>query len=311
MGSFDPRMSVHGEEAEAHHDKEPSHPMGILSGTLWQLTTILIVFMIVIGFVAVVPGGPALRTVGDPLGSSAAVGFTDVNLFGIQIPQVSELVIFIALIIIMMLSLFVAAGALGWAFTALSRGVAEAQAAPHTPLTRQLLELPSGAAGESEAATPTRPTFPSMVYNALFAVAAVLAFIILYQFVMPVIANNILGNGTILRLADDAKLLLSLAGAFAIASFAVRPPGFLMFLGVFLAMALALYPIFYHVAVGLVYLAFPSIGPITPEVQRVAASLLNAIIIPLLILRPKFLTRLIGRLARWLAGVLRWVGTVK
>jgi hypothetical protein len=308
MGGFDPRMSVHGEPADTPEDTEPAKPGALLTSTIWQITSILLIFMVVIGFVAVIPFGPALTITSDPVASRTQVGFVDIDLFGIQIPQVSELVIFIVLIIIMMVSLAVVAGAIGWAFYAMARGVASAQATPHTPLGRQLLEFAPGEA--VEAAAPARRTIPAPAAYVLFAIATVCIYYIVFQFIMPAVTSpNALGS--IVPFAPDAVWQLSLAIALGVAAAVVRPPNPLMFWAVFAAMAFALYPIFYHVAVGLVYLAFPSIGPITAEFQRVLASLLNAIIIPLLILRPKWFSRFIGRVARLLARFLRWVGTVK
>ncbi|MBE0690897.1 MAG: hypothetical protein IH587_12335 [Anaerolineae bacterium] len=113
-------------------------------------------------------------------------------------------------------------------------------------------------------------------------------------------------------IADDARLLFSVAGALALAAEIARPRNILMPLAVFGAMATFLYPLFYHVLVGLVYTAvLPSFGPGSQETQRVLASLLSALIIPLIILRPLWVTRLIGRIARVLASFLRWIGTVK
>ena len=113
-------------------------------------------------------------------------------------------------------------------------------------------------------------------------------------------------------IADDARLLFSVAGALALAAGIARPRNNLMPLAVYGAMAAFLYPLFYHVLVGLVYTAvFPSFGEGTQEFQRVIVSLLNALIIPLIILRPLWVTRLIGRIARLLARFLRWVGTVR
>jgi hypothetical protein len=308
MGGFDPRMSAHGEgHEEEHTPAEEPKPIALLSSTLWQLTTLLIVGLLVIAAVAWVPFGPALTITADPVASTTGIGFFDVNLFGIEIPQVSELVVFIAFIAIMMLSLLVVAGLLGRAFFGLAQGVATAQATPVSVMERQLFELPPG-----EAAAPAgQKGLPEALSITLFISAAIAIGLITYNVIMPIIATNVLGDGDILVLAEDAKFWLSVAAGLGLAAAIVRPRGNLMALAVYGAIAAALYPIFYHVAVGLVYLAFPSIGPITAEVQRQAASILNALLIPLLILRPKWITRFIGRVARELAKFLRWVGTVK
>ncbi len=313
MGGFDPRMSVHGEEAE-HHDEaeETPKPMALLASSTWQLVTLLIGFILVIAAIAWLPFGPALTITADPVASRTGIGFVDVELFGIQIPQVSELVIFAAFVIIMILSLVAVAGFIGWLFFSLSRGVAQAQATPYTPLDRQLFQLPSGQAvieGDVPAA-PARRGIPDAMRTPLFFIVAAAAFAVLYLLVMPIIAENVLG--AIVPIADDARFFFSLAGALAIGAAVAQPQGNLMALAVYLAAAFALYPIFYHVLVGLVYTAvFPNFGEGTQEAQRVVVSWLNALIIPLLVLRPVWVSRAVGRVARVLANFLRWVGTVR
>jgi hypothetical protein len=302
MGGFDPRMSVHGEgHEEEAHEEEPK-PTELLGGTIWQLTTLLIGFVLILVAFAWIPGGPRLTITADPAASTVGIGYFDLNLFGIQIPQVSELVIFIAFFIIMMLSLFVLAGALGAGFHSLARGVANAQAVQHTPMERQLFELPSGLpATETASATAARPRFSEPVANILFFAILVVGFFVIYSLIMPIVINNILGD--VLVILDDTRFFFSIAGALALAAGIARPPNILTPAAVFLAIAALLYPIFYHVAIGLVIAS--------PEIVRVIASAVNALLIPLLLLRPKFVTFVVGRGARIAANVLRWVGTVK
>ena len=307
MGGFDPRMSVHGEAAEHHDEAEgEAKPAAILGSTIWQLTTILIVFMIVIGFVAWLPGGPRLTVTDNALASPVQVGYFDLTL-GDQVVQVSELVVFIVFIIIMMVSLLLAAGAVGAVFFGLARGVANAAVATHTPMERQLFELPAGAA-VSEAAPAAG--LPDWTRNLVFVGVFLAAFAALWLLIVPFVSDQIMA--TFVMIADDARLLFSVAGALALAAGIARPRNILMPLAVFGAMVTFLYPLFYHVLVGLVYTAvLPSFGPGSQETQRVLASLLSALIIPLIILRPLWVTRLIGRIARVLASFLRWIGTVK
>src|SRR5262245_26698734 len=45
MGAFNPAMSVHGEEAEAHHeevDPDNAPPRHLLTSSVWSLTTIVL-----------------------------------------------------------------------------------------------------------------------------------------------------------------------------------------------------------------------------------------------------------------------------
>ncbi|MCL4248399.1 MAG: hypothetical protein KJ065_09675 [Anaerolineae bacterium] len=307
IGGFDPRMSVHGEAAAHEEEAEgEAKPIQLLGSSIWQLTTILIVFMIVIGFVAWLPGGPRLTVTDNALASPVQIGFFELAL-GDQIIPVSELVVFIVFIIIMMISLLLAAGALGAVFFSLSRGIANAAVAPQTTMERQLFELPAGApTGE---AAP-QAGMPDWTRNIVFVVVFLAAFAALWLLIVPFVSDQILA--TFVPIADDARLLFSVAGALALAAGIARPRNNLMPLAVYGAMAAFLYPLFYHVLVGLVYTAvFPSFGEGTQEVQRVIVSLLNALIIPLIILRPLWVTRLIGRIARLLARFLRWVGTVR
>jgi hypothetical protein len=310
MGGFDPRMSVHGEEAhdDTHADVTPS-PLALNSSITWKLTTLLILVGLVIFVIAAVPFGPALTITDVPEASLTSVGYTDLELFGIEIPQVSQLTLFIAFVVIMMLSLFVVAGGLGWLFFSASKGIANAAVVEHTPMGRQLFELPSGATEQATAEQPKASGLPASLSIPVFLVVAIVGFLVTYFVIMPIVSGNILAG--IVPIAEDTRLFFSIAAGLAAGAAIGRPRGNLMFWAVFLAFAAFLYPIFYHVAIGLVYLAFPSIGPITAEFQRVLLSIVNALLIPLIVLRPKWITFAAGRAARILANFLRWVGTVK
>src|SRR5690606_22454241 len=48
MGGFDPKMSVHGEHAEAVVEEVPT-PSRMLSASIWQISTLLLVVLIVLG----------------------------------------------------------------------------------------------------------------------------------------------------------------------------------------------------------------------------------------------------------------------
>jgi hypothetical protein len=308
MGGFDPRMSAHGEEAHDEHADVTPTPLALNSSIVWKLTTLLIVVGLIIFVIAAVPFGPALTVTEVPEASRTAVGFSDFELFGIEIPQVSQLTLFIAFVVIMMLSLFAVAGGLGWIFFSASKGIANAAVVEHTPMERQLFELPAGE-GAQAADEPKASGLPAALSIPVFLVVAIVGFVVTYFIIMPIVSGNILAG--IVPIAEDTRLFFSIAAGLAAGAAIGRPRGSLMFWAVFLAFAAFLYPIFYHVAIGLVYLAFPSIGPITAEFQRTLLSIVNALIIPILILRPKWVTFAAGRAARILANFLRWVGTVK
>jgi Na+-transporting methylmalonyl-CoA/oxaloacetate decarboxylase gamma subunit len=316
MGGFDPRMSVHGEEHEAEpaaHEEAPAKPFALLSSTIFQLSTLLIVVLVVLFFIALLPFGPSLTVTEAPLASRTAVGFWEVTAFG-QTFLLSKLVVFIGFIIFMMASLLVAAGGIGWAMNQLAKGVVNAQAVPYTPLTRQLVELPAGGSAAAapldvEAAPPAPASgIPDSARLPLFVVLAAAIFAVMYLVIMPATRTLLAG---VVPLADDTMWMWSLAAALGIGASIARPQNWVQPLAIYLSLVFLLYPIFYHVAIGLVYLAFPSIGPVTPEVQRVLISWINVLLIPALILRPKWISIAIGRVARTLARFLRWVGTVR
>lgn len=313
MGGFDPRMSVHGEEHEVEHEpaaEVPAKPFALLSSTVFQLTTILIIVLLLLFLVALLPFGPALTITKVPLASTTAIGFWEVTAFG-QTFLLSEFVVFILFIIIMMVSLLVAAGAIGWVMSYLAKGVVNAQAVSYTPLTRQLVELPAGdlaALPAGESAPAAKSAIPDGARLPLFVALAVAIFAVMYAVVMPAFRQLLTG---VVPVADDTMWMWSLSAALGIGASIARPKNWVQLAAIYLSLVLLLYPIFYHVAVGLVYLAFPSIGPITPQVQRVAASLINALLIPALILRPKWVSIAVGRIARLLARFLRWVGNVR
>ncbi len=315
MGGFDPRMSAHGEEHEEEHAEPaaetPAKPFALLSSSIFQITTLLIGGLLLLFFVALLPGGPTLTITQVPLASTTAIGFWEVAAFG-QTFLLSEFVVFILFFIIMMVSLLVAAGAIGWVMTSLTKGVVNARAVSYTPLTRQLVELPAGnvaALADGEAApAQAQSAIPDGARMPLFIALAVGIFAGMYLVIMPAFRQLMAG---VVPIADDTMWMWSLSAALGIGASIARPKHWVQPLAIYLSIVLLLYPIFYHVAVGLVYLAFPSIGPVTPEVQRVAASLVNALLIPALILRPKWVSIAVGRIARLLARFLRWVGTVK
>jgi hypothetical protein len=284
MGGFDPRMSVHGEEAEHAHDEEevPDKPTGYLTEAIWQLTTILLVALLVLFAVAWFPGGFTLRTTEVPDASLTSVGFVNMNVFGVEFEGVSQLVLFIAFIMIMMVSLGVVAGGIGFAMYALSGGIANAAATKFTPFGGQLFEYPTGE-------DAPKPSIPLPLTIAAFAGITIVVFIVMMQFIMPVVTGpNVLG--VVIPFRNDAIILFSLAAGLGAAAAIIKPRFWLMPLAVYAALVCLLYPIFYHVAIGLV---IPS-----PEALRVIVSLVNALLIPLLIIRPLWLLKVTGVLTR-------------
>ncbi len=144
MGGFDPRMNVHGEE---HHEEEAEaeeEPRALLSGYIWQVAFWTILGVLAIGAVAFLPQGPSIQNVREPEGNVAAVGFvrfgdiyqptreflqtaTGLDLLpplasNLAQVEVSYLVLLVVFFIITMLSLFVAAGVIGFLIHYFARG---------------------------------------------------------------------------------------------------------------------------------------------------------------------------------------------
>ncbi len=80
MGAFDPKMSVHGEghDEEAHHEEEEATPASILGGIGWQMTALLIGFIVFLAAISF-PGFITLTTTADPIASATQVGFIPVQ----------------------------------------------------------------------------------------------------------------------------------------------------------------------------------------------------------------------------------------
>ncbi len=135
IGAFDPRLSVHGSEEveEAVHEElaeAASKPRSILTGSIWQVTILLLVFLLIVTGFAVIPGGLSLTQTVDPGASTTMVGYTEMALpFGGPTIEVSSLVIFAVFVIWALLSLIVAAGIIAYIVSFLSRGVIEVKAA--------------------------------------------------------------------------------------------------------------------------------------------------------------------------------------
>jgi Na+-transporting methylmalonyl-CoA/oxaloacetate decarboxylase gamma subunit len=289
MGAFDPKMNLHGEEAERELERlaqEEPPPDKILFGTVWQLVTLTVLGFIVLMAFAVL-SGLTLITTKDPLASMIAVGYFEMELFG-QTIQVTQLVVFVIFLIVAFVSLALVAGAIGWLFTFLSRGIKEAETIPLTAKPAPALAsaaaagaLPAGAGATvpEAAAEPSKPRFlpnltPRMVLpdkklrRGLFGWIAWLALIpvrVIYHFLRP--------NKDKPSRLDWIIALLGFAILTAI-----------------------LYLFFYYVAIGLIF-------PTLPALELI--SLANAVLIALLLWRPKYVLQLNGMIAGLIARVLR------
>ncbi|MCC6803270.1 MAG: hypothetical protein IT319_10320 [Anaerolineae bacterium] len=305
IGAFDPRLSVHGDEEaeEVVHEElaaDAAKPASILASYTWQITTALLLFLIVIAGFALLPGGLALTQTVVPGASTALVGYADVPLpFGGPTIQVSTLVIFAVFFIWALISLFAAAGLFAFLFTALSRGLAEVKV---TAGGTAALSAPGG-----------QESTPPDDRRTVIAIAQLLVVWVVSYVVLFALINLIMPDRQIPVLSwfmDSAGQLTFLAflGALILSLVVIRPPVAAL---VFIFTAIILYYVFYFVAIGLIFPQpqFPGLSILFPDPQGqlIFLSLVNAILFALVILRPMLVLQTLGRVARWLARVLRSV----
>lgn len=208
IGGFDPRMSVHGDEHgdhdEAHAADEPQEPLTLLGYSMWQIAFGLLIMLVVLGAAAWI--GPALVTTADADASFNAVGMVPMELFGQEV-LVSQLVIFTAFILFTLLSLGLAAGAIGFIINLLNRELVQTRATA------------AAAAGGGTAALPA-PAEPrtrrAWLSTLLFIVAFAVIFYILYLLHYYVLI------GLIFALPETTLTLLSAGAAFTITLLIMR-----------------------------------------------------------------------------------------
>lgn len=306
MGAFDPKMSVHGEHAEEeHHEEEAPKPAALLTGQIWTVLTLLIVALVPLMLFAAF-GGLNLTTTRDALASTTAVGYFPVELFGREL-LISELVVFVAFVLVMIVSLALAAGAFGWLMTYLSRSIAEVKAAPNAPLSAA---TPGGAV-VVESGRTSAPINLTTILN-FVVTAAILTVISYFMLIGLALVTVFMLSGQLLpEVAESSGTLLWLVSAL----FAVLLAYWLVItrqrtLAVFLIVFFLLYNLFYFVLIGLALPAFVApnatiLGLPMAEAVNVALSLVNALIFAFLLVRPSLLLLVVGRVAGWVARLLR------
>lgn len=285
IGAFDPKLSLHGEEAEAELARQAAtepKPGFILGRSIWQITTITLLVTLALVVFAFLPGGFTLTTTADPLASRTALGYFPVEING-ETVLVSELVVFLVFAVVMIVSLLIVAALLGWLFTWLNRNVKEVEvaakakpkAAPALAAAETAGELPSGMAAPAPRVkkelpdlrtrdlVPPRPTsggiFGWLVWLILIPIKIFIAFI---------------------RPADPT------------------PVNWVRSIAVFAITFTVLYLLFYYVAIGLIF-------PWLPNLELISA--INALLFTFLILRTKYVLQLNGMIAGMLARALRTV----
>lgn len=304
IGAFDPRLSVHGDEEveEVVHEElaaEAAKPASILASYAWQVTTLLLLFLIIITGFALLPGGLALTQTVVPDASTSMVSYADVPLpFGGPTIQVSTLVIFVVFVIWALISLVAVAGLLAFLLTYVSRGLTEVSMAGGGTAA-----LTTG--GGIETTPPDdRKTFISIVQLLVVWTISYIVLFAVINLIMPVREIPVLN-----WFMDSAGQLtfLSFLGALIIALVVLRPPVAAL---VFIFTTIILYYFFYFVAIGLIFPQpdFPGLSLfLDPPGQLIFLSLVNAILFALIILRPMLVLQTLGRVASWLAHVLRSV----
>lgn len=227
VGGFDPRMSVHGEEAEEVDEEAEATPGGLLRGSIWQIVTLLLLLLLAVAAFALLPGGPALTITADPMASTAQVGMFEMELpFGGPVVQVSQLVLFLVFIIIMFVSLGIAAAVISAALYALNRGIREAQTGGTAALavaggpSEAALQTAGDGAASRPAARGGRGTLGTIIEIVKFVVLALILYLLFYY----VLIGLVLPGSPLL-------MPLSLINAVIFAVLILRPAVVLRVLG--------------------------------------------------------------------------------
>lgn len=227
VGGFDPRMSVHGEEAEEVDEEAEATPGGLLRGSIWQIVTLLLLLLLAVAAFALLPGGPALTITADPMASTAQVGMFEMELpFGGPVVQVSQLVLFLVFIIIMFVSLGIAAAVISAALYALNRGIREAQTGGTAALavaggpSETALQTAGDGAASRPAARGGRGTLGTIIEIVKFVVLALILYLLFYY----VLIGLVLPGSPLL-------MPLSLINAVIFAVLILRPAVVLRVLG--------------------------------------------------------------------------------
>lgn len=124
MGAFNPKMSEHPHGPEDVHEptdivpaeqatfaSEESTQFGLLTSQVWRVTTVVLLFTLLIFVVALLPLGLNLQTVSQPEGNVAAFETTQTFLLplGVGEFQASQLTVFLGFIAFTIVSMLLAA----------------------------------------------------------------------------------------------------------------------------------------------------------------------------------------------------------
>jgi len=308
IGAFDPRLSVHGDEAVEHAvekelEEEAAQPRSILMSWIWKIATILLFVTFIIGGFAWLPGGLALTQTIQPGASLTMVGFATIELpFGGPEVQVSTLAIFAIFVIWVFVSLIVFSWIIAWAITSVSHGLTTTKVAATAGGGTAAL-LASG-----EAPDPKADNRGFLIALGKFVVALVLLYVAFHLLLGVLISQPSFPLLSWFMDAAGQLTFLSFVAALLVAGFFLRPPtGVLVFVFTFII----LYYFFYYVAIGLIIPApdMPGLSLLVPPgaPQLAFLSAVNALIFTFVILKTELVLQTVGRVARWLANVLRSV----
>ena len=287
IGAFNPKLSEHGGEEEHDHHEEAAaaeeKPTSILSSFIWQLMTWTVIGLIVL-FAFALWGGLTLNVTADPLASTTDVGYFTLQLpFGGPEILLSELVVFIVFMLWTFISLAAAAGIFAWLFHFLARGLAQSKTggAAALPAGQTAGALPARA---GEAPTVTQEAYPDLRAGQL----------------TPSYPETEGLLGTLF-----AWLVWLIRTGLNVLYVLIAPPvterttvGWIKSLVLYAVVGIALYLFFYYVAIGLV---------LPDKTLLVPLSLVNAVAIVFLILRPKYVLQLTGFIASVSARFVRWL----
>lgn len=190
MGAFNPKMSVHGEAAEeaeaaAEEAAEEGTPGGLLTGGIWQVATLLILLLVVLGGFAALPGGLSLTQTAIAYASPTSVGFVPLQLpFGGPEIMLSQLVLFAAFIIWAFLSLLLAAAIFAFLLSFLSRGIASVQVVG-AGAGAGVAALPSPTPEAAEARSMRQPIFTAALFLIVFLALYAFFYYVAIGLIMP------------------------------------------------------------------------------------------------------------------------------
>lgn len=226
IGAFNPLLSVHGgaAEKEAYRilEERAQQPKNVLAATIWSLVGWTVLIAVLVAFFALLPFGFALTTTAIPEASTSMAGFVDVTL-GNYVIQVSQVTVLIFFVVVLFMTLFAVAGAVGYLMIAANRGlVASAQEAGlKLPASSVLEQLPPG--------TPVEPPKPKKVRHPLVStILKALLFIVVFSVLYLLFYYVAIG---LIFPAQPWLTILSLTNALVFTVIIVRPASLLILIG--------------------------------------------------------------------------------